>query len=265
MRLMLGTVEMNGVVVIGEGEKDEAPMLYNGEEIGYGHGPAVDVAVDPLEGTRLTALGQPNAIAVIAVAERGTMFDPGAAFYMDKIAVGPRGGGGDRHQREPDRERPRGREGEGARRHRGDRRRARARPPRRADRRAAPVRRARQPDPRRRRRPLDRSGAGVRRRRHADGDRRHPGGRHLRRGDQVPARRDPGQALAAQRRRAPEARRLRLRHRPRAHDRRPRLGRRCLRRRHRRHERRLPPRRARQRRRRRDRVDRDALPLGHCP
>ena len=88
MRLMLGTVEMNGVVVIGEGEKDEAPMLYNGEKIGAGHGPAVDVAVDPLEGTRLTALGQPNAIAVIAVAERGTMFDPGAAFYMDKIAVG---------------------------------------------------------------------------------------------------------------------------------------------------------------------------------
>src|SRR6476661_9850355 len=71
MRLMLDTVEMDGVVVIGEGEKDEAPMLYNGEEIGSGHGPAVDVAVDPLEGTRLTALGMPNAIAVIAVAERG--------------------------------------------------------------------------------------------------------------------------------------------------------------------------------------------------
>jgi fructose-1,6-bisphosphatase II len=89
MRLMLGTVEMRGVVVIGEGEKDEAPMLFNGEEIGSGHGPEVDVAVDPLEGTRLTALGQPNAIAVIAVAERGTMFFPGAAVYMDKIAVGP--------------------------------------------------------------------------------------------------------------------------------------------------------------------------------
>src|ERR687898_1607418 len=89
MRLMLGTVEMNGVVVIGEGEKDEAPMLYNGESIGSGQGPEVDVAVDPLEGTRLTALGQPNAIAVIAVAERGTMFFPGAAVYMDKIAVGP--------------------------------------------------------------------------------------------------------------------------------------------------------------------------------
>jgi fructose-1,6-bisphosphatase II len=89
MRHMLATVEMDGVVVIGEGEKDEAPMLYNGEEIGSGGGPQVDVAVDPLEGTRLTALGQPNAIAVIAVAERGTMFFPGAAVYMDKIAAGP--------------------------------------------------------------------------------------------------------------------------------------------------------------------------------
>ena len=88
MRLMLDTVEMSGVVVIGEGEKDEAPMLYNGEEVGSGRGPEVDVAVDPLEGTRLTALGQPNAIAVIAVAERGTMFFPGAAVYMDKIACG---------------------------------------------------------------------------------------------------------------------------------------------------------------------------------
>jgi fructose-1,6-bisphosphatase II len=89
MRLMLGTVQMDGIVVIGEGEKDEAPMLFNGESIGSGFGPAVDVAVDPLEGTRLTALGQQNAIAVIAVAERGTMFYPDAALYMDKIATGP--------------------------------------------------------------------------------------------------------------------------------------------------------------------------------
>jgi fructose-1,6-bisphosphatase II len=89
MRLMLDTVSMDGVVVIGEGEKDEAPMLFNGEEVGSGEGPQVDVAVDPLEGTRLTALGQPNAIAVIAVAERGTMFFPGVAVYMDKIACGP--------------------------------------------------------------------------------------------------------------------------------------------------------------------------------
>jgi len=91
MRTMLDSVSMNGVVVIGEGEKDEAPMLYNGEHVGDGTGPEVDVAVDPLEGTRLTALGQPNAIAVIAVAERGTMFFPGAAVYMEKIAVGPQG------------------------------------------------------------------------------------------------------------------------------------------------------------------------------
>jgi len=89
MRAMLDTVSMAGVVVIGEGEKDKAPMLYNGEEIGDGRRPEVDVAVDPLEGTRLTAKGQPNAIAVIAVAERGTMFFPGAAVYMDKIACGP--------------------------------------------------------------------------------------------------------------------------------------------------------------------------------
>src|SRR5436190_9746522 len=88
MRAMLDTVAMDGTVVIGEGEKDEAPMLYNGEEVGDGTGAAVDVAVDPLEGTRLTALGQPNAICVIAVAERGSMFFPGAAVYMDKIAVG---------------------------------------------------------------------------------------------------------------------------------------------------------------------------------
>src|SRR5439155_11155775 len=89
MRSVLDTVRMRGVVVIGEGEKDKAPMLYNGEHVGNGEGAEVDVAVDPLEGTRLTALGQPNAIAVIAVAERGSMLFPGAAVYMDKIAVGP--------------------------------------------------------------------------------------------------------------------------------------------------------------------------------
>ena len=89
MRRMINTVTMQGVVVIGEGEKDEAPMLFNGERVGAGFGPEVDVAVDPLEGTRLTALGIPGAISVIAVAERGSMFFPGAALYMDKIAVGP--------------------------------------------------------------------------------------------------------------------------------------------------------------------------------
>src|SRR5438876_7165799 len=89
MRLMLDTVPMDGVVVIGEGEKDEAPMLYNGERIGDGSPPEVDIAVDPLEGTRLTARGMPSAIAVIALAERGTMFDPGPCVYMEKIAGGP--------------------------------------------------------------------------------------------------------------------------------------------------------------------------------
>ena len=87
MRFMLETVGMDGTVVIGEGEKDEAPMLYNGERIGNGHPPEVDIAVDPLEGTRLTALGLPSALAVIALAERGTMFDPGPCVYMEKMAA----------------------------------------------------------------------------------------------------------------------------------------------------------------------------------
>jgi fructose-1,6-bisphosphatase II len=88
MRLILNSVSMDGVVVIGEGEKDEAPMLFNSEEIGAG-GPACDIAVDPIDGTTLTSLGRNNAISVIAVSERGTMFDPGPCVYMDKIAVGP--------------------------------------------------------------------------------------------------------------------------------------------------------------------------------
>src|ERR1044072_4623295 len=88
MRFVLDSVAMDGVVVIGEGEKDEAPMLYNGEQIGDGSPPVVDIAVDPLEGTRLCALGMPSALAVIALAERGTMFDPGPCVYMEKIAGG---------------------------------------------------------------------------------------------------------------------------------------------------------------------------------
>jgi fructose-1,6-bisphosphatase II len=89
MRKLIGTVSMKGVVVIGEGEKDEAPMLFNGEEVGDGSGAACDVAVDPIDGTTLMSKGMPNAIAVLAVAERGAMFDPSAVFYMEKIAVGP--------------------------------------------------------------------------------------------------------------------------------------------------------------------------------
>ena len=93
MRHLLGSVSMQGVVVIGEGEKDEAPMLYNGEEIGNGNGPDCDVAVDPVDGTTLMAKGMPNSIAVLAVADRGSMYDPSAVFYMQKIAVGPEAAG----------------------------------------------------------------------------------------------------------------------------------------------------------------------------
>lgn len=89
MRLMVSTVTMDGVVVIGEGEKDEAPMLYNGERVGTGDKPEMDVAVDPIDGTTLTSRGQPGALAVIAVAQKGAMFDPGPCFYMEKIATGP--------------------------------------------------------------------------------------------------------------------------------------------------------------------------------
>ncbi|MGW4222402.1 class II fructose-bisphosphatase [Streptomyces bauhiniae] len=89
MRTLVSTVSMNGVVVIGEGEKDEAPMLFNGEQVGDGTGPEVDIAVDPIDGTTLTAKGMANAIAVLAAAERGAMFDPSAVFYMDKLVTGP--------------------------------------------------------------------------------------------------------------------------------------------------------------------------------
>jgi fructose-1,6-bisphosphatase II len=89
MRTLIGTVSMRGVVVIGEGEKDHAPMLYNGEQVGSGDGPECDVAVDPIDGTTLMAKGMPNAVSVLAVAERGTMYDPSAVFYMEKLCTGP--------------------------------------------------------------------------------------------------------------------------------------------------------------------------------
>ena len=89
MRMLINSVSMRGVVVIGEGEKDNAPMLFNGEEVGDGTGPAVDVAVDPIDGTRLCANGMPNAVSVLAVAERGSMYDPSAVFYMEKLVTGP--------------------------------------------------------------------------------------------------------------------------------------------------------------------------------
>ena len=93
MRFVLGAIAMDGIVVIGEGEKDEAPMLFNGEHIGDGRAPQVDVAVDPVDGTTLTAMGRKGAISVIALADRGSMFNPGPCVYMKKIAVGPRGRG----------------------------------------------------------------------------------------------------------------------------------------------------------------------------
>ncbi len=89
MRLVLGTVDMNGIIVIGEGEKDQAPMLFNGENVGNGSKPDVDVAVDPIDGTRPLAFGRSNSLAMVAVAPRGTMFDPGPFVYMNKLAVGP--------------------------------------------------------------------------------------------------------------------------------------------------------------------------------
>ena len=93
MRVILASIDIDGEIIIGEGEKDEAPMLYNGEKVGNGRGPRVDVAVDPIDGTRLTAGGMPGALAVIALAEAGTMYSPGSLVYMDKIAVGPEAAG----------------------------------------------------------------------------------------------------------------------------------------------------------------------------
>lgn len=93
MRKFLGTVDFDGVVVIGEGEKDKAPMLYNGEHVGNGHGPSCDIAVDPIDGTSLTAAGRQNAISMISVSDRGSMLDASSVFYMDKIATGAEGAG----------------------------------------------------------------------------------------------------------------------------------------------------------------------------
>ena len=158
MRLMIDTVSMHGTVVIGEGEKDEAPMLFNGEEVGNGDGPGVDVAVDPIDGTRLTALGQPNALAVIALAERGSMFFPGAAVYMEKVACGPEAIDAIDITAPAGGERAAGREGQGSG-ARGDRRHGPRPPASRGDHRGHPQRgRAGVPHHRRRRRGRHRGG-----------------------------------------------------------------------------------------------------------
>ena len=156
MRHMLGTTNMAGVVVIGEGEKDEAPMLYNGEEIGSGTGPEVDVAVDPLEGTTLCAKGYPNAIATMSAAERGSMFFPGAAVYMNKIACGPEGADVVDIDAPPAENVKRVAKAKGVQAERRNGRRPRARPPQGLDRGAAFGRGAGAADPGRRCRSLDR-------------------------------------------------------------------------------------------------------------
>ena len=173
MRLMIDTVSMHGTVVIGEGEKDEAPMLYNGEEVGDGTGPGVDVAVDPVDGTRLTALGQPNALAVIALAERGSMFFPGAAVYMEKVATGPEAADAIDITASAGRERPPRREGQGRAARRDHRDDPRPRTPRGDDHRGPRGRSARVPDHGRRRGGGHRGGDPALRRRPAPGDRRH--------------------------------------------------------------------------------------------
>ena len=224
--------------------------------------PEVDVAVDPLEGTRLTALGIPGSISVIAVAERGSMFFPGAALYMEKIAVGPEAADAIDLSRTPTENVQAVAAAKGMRvsdltvvvleRERHDDLIAELRAS------GARVNLIRDGDVA----PSIAACRAVDRRRHADGHRRHAGRRHLGRGDQVHGRRDPGPAVAAQRRRAHRARRRRLRPRADPVGRRPRIRRRHLRGGDRRHRRLAAARRARGQDGRRDRVDRDALAVG---
>ena len=263
MRRMINTVTMQGVVVIGEGEKDEAPMLFNGERVGAGFGPEVDVAVDPLEGTRLTAFGIPGSISVIAVAERRTMFFPGAAVYMEKIAVGPEGAGAIDLNRSPTENVQAVAAAKGMRvtdltvvvleRDRHDAlidelRASGARVNLIRDGDVAPSIAACQP------------GTGVDMLMGIGGT---PEGVISAAAIKCMGGVDPGAAVAAERRRAAGAARQRLRPRPRPHGGRPRQRRRRLRRRDRRHRGVAPARRSRRRPRGRDRVARDALALGH--
>ena len=182
MRFVLGGVAMDGVVVIGEGEKDDAPMLYNGERIGDGRPPLVDIAVDPVDGTTLTAMGRNGALAVIALSERGTMFNPGPCVYMNKIAVGPRGRGSvDINAsvvRQPDRTLEATEEAD-SRTRRGD---PGPTAPRQLDRRSPRGRCARHIDLRRRRGRRHRHQLAQLRGGHTPGHRRHAGGRHRGRG-----------------------------------------------------------------------------------
>ena len=265
MRLVLNSIAMDGVVVIGEGEKDEAPMLYNGEQIGDGSAPKVDIAVDPLDGTTLTSLGRNNAISVIAVAERGTMFNPGPCVYMEKIAVGPAAAD------VIDLNAPVKANLEAV---------AKALGEKVSDVTAVILDRDRHADIIRECRE-----AGARIKLIQDGDVAGaisvawrnsgidvlfgiggtPEGVIAAAAHQVPRRLDPGPALAPQRRRAPRRARPRLRPRPGAHHRRPRLRRRRVLRGDRRHRRRPPARRPLLGRRREHRVARHAGQDRHDP
>ena len=184
---------MRGVVVIGEGEKDEAPMLYNGEEVGNGDGPECDFAVDPVDGTTLMSKGMPNAISVLAVAERGAMFDPSAVFYMEKIAVGPDAAAAStsapRYRRTSG-----GGQGEEVLGIRSDRVHSGSPSPRRVDCVGPSDRRPDPADLRRRRRRRHRRGATGVGHRHADRDRRDPGGHHRRGRDALHGRGAAGAA-----------------------------------------------------------------------
>ena len=260
MRLVLNSVPMDGVVVIGEGEKDEAPMLFNGEEIGSG-GPACDIAVDPIDGTTLTSLGRDNAISVIAMAERGTMFDPGPCVYMDKIVVGPEAVDVDRHRRAGHRQ-PRGRrqgEGrEGQRRHRGDPRPRRATPTSSSSAARPAPGSALDPRRRRRRRDLVRDRPAPARTSCSASAARPKASSPRARSSAWAARSSAGSGPATTRS-ARAALDARLRPRPGPHHRRPRVGRRGVLRRHRHQQRRPAEGRPLLGRRREHREPRDAL------
>ena len=265
MRSLISTVSMQGTVVIGEGEKDDAPMLFNGEQVGDGTGPEVDVAVDPIDGTTLCAKGMPGAIAVLAVTDRGGMYDPSAVFYMDKLVAGPEVADVV-DIRLPVAENVR---------------------------RIAKVKREQPEDvtvvmldrPRHQALAQEVRDAGARIRFISDGDvagaiaaaretsgidllarrRRHPRGHHHRLRHQVHGRRHPGPALAHRRRRAAAGPRRRPRPRPGPHHRRPRDERALVLRRHRHQRRRPAPRGALPRRAGDDELDRHAQPVGHDP
>ena len=228
MRAMISTIGMRGTVVIGEGEKDNAPMLFNGEEVGDGTGPECDVAVDPIDGTTLTAKGMNNAIAVLAVSPRGTMYDPSAVFYMDKLATGPEAADVVDIRLPVKENIAPGGQGQGPLHPRRHGRAARPAPPREAGRGHPGDRRPHQVHHRRRRGRRHHGGPSRHRRRPDAGRRRHAGGHHRGLRDEVHRRQDPGPAVAAGRRRAPArarcrpqpGRRLRARHRRPGHRRR---------------------------------------------